>query len=132
MYAEGKGVPQNDAEAVKWYLAAAKQGHTEAVEKLIVIHAAQKAFQAGVEAYARGDFTVAQREWELLAEQGYAEAQFRLGLLYEFGKGVPENDAEAVKWYRKAAEQGHGNAAVQSRCHVRIWKRRAHSTTPRP
>ena len=27
--------------------------------------------------------------------------------MYDYGKGVPENDVEAVKWYRKAAEQGH-------------------------
>jgi TPR repeat protein len=32
---------------------------------------------------------------------------YRLGLDYDFGRGVPENDIEAVKWYRKAAEQGH-------------------------
>ena len=30
--------------------------------------------------------------------------------MYEFGEGVPENDAEAVKWYRKAADQGHAQA----------------------
>jgi uncharacterized protein len=26
--------------------------------------------------------------------------------MYDNGEGVPENDAEAVKWFRKAAEQG--------------------------
>ena len=30
--------------------------------------------------------------------------------MYEFGEGVPENDAEAVKWYRKAADQGYAKA----------------------
>ncbi|MDA9348105.1 sel1 repeat family protein, partial [Porticoccaceae bacterium] len=40
------------------------------------------------------------------ADQGYARAQFKLGVMYAVGEGVPENDAEAVKWYRKAAEQG--------------------------
>ena len=44
------------------------------------------------------------------AEQGYATAQFNLGVMYDFGEGVPENDAEAVKWYRLAAEQGHARA----------------------
>ena len=44
------------------------------------------------------------------AEQGYARAQFNLGVMYDFGEGVPENDAEAVKWYRLAAEQGHADA----------------------
>lgn len=47
-----------------------------------------------------------------LAEQGDAEAQaqFNLGVMYDNGRGIPENDAEAVKWYRKAAEQGHASA----------------------
>jgi len=37
-------------------------------------------------------------------------AQFSLGVMYYKGHGVPENDAEAVKWYRKAAEQGNEGA----------------------
>jgi len=32
------------------------------------------------------------------AEQGDADAQYILGLMYANGEGVPENDAEAVKW----------------------------------
>ena len=44
------------------------------------------------------------------AEQGYAEAQERLGLKYSRGDGVKQNKAEAVKWWRKAAEQGHKQA----------------------
>ena len=42
-----------------------------------------------------------------LAELGDAEAQYNLGVMYRTGRGVPENDAEAVKWYRLAAEQGN-------------------------
>ena len=44
------------------------------------------------------------------AEQGDAEAQYRLGSCYYNGDGVNEDKAEAVKWYRKAAEQGDSNA----------------------
>ena len=44
------------------------------------------------------------------AKQGEAYAQYNLGVMYAFAYGVPENDAEAVKWYRKAADQGHANA----------------------
>ena len=46
-----------------------------------------------------------------LAEQGDAAAQFNLALMYDTGEGVPEDDAEAVRWYRMAAEQGE--AAMQ-------------------
>ena len=45
-----------------------------------------------------------------LAEQGDAGGQFFLGLIYSLGKGVPEDDAEALKWYRLAADQGHAGA----------------------
>ena len=57
-------------------------------------------------AFAAPDFD----EIKALAEQGNEYAQLYLGLMYDNGDGVPENDAEAVKWYRKAAEQGHANA----------------------
>ena len=44
------------------------------------------------------------------AEQGDAAAQFSLGSKYAGGEGVPEDDAEAIKWYAQAAEQGHAAA----------------------
>jgi TPR repeat protein len=47
------------------------------------------------------------------AEEGDAEAQYNLGLRYEYGKGVQQDIVEAVKWYQKAAEQG--NAMGQGR-----------------
>ena len=44
------------------------------------------------------------------AEQGDAEAQSVLGLMYSLGLGVPKDDQEAIKWWRKSAEQGHSDA----------------------
>ena len=44
------------------------------------------------------------------AEQGDADAQFRLGLTYKDGNGVGEDMAEAVIWFQKAAEQGQAHA----------------------
>ena len=41
-----------------------------------------------------------------LADQGDAQAQFNLALMYYEGEGVPQDYAEAIKWFRKAAEQG--------------------------
>jgi hypothetical protein len=59
-----------------------------------------------VVACQRGDYATALKVWHPLAEQGDAEAQFHLGVIYESGQGVLRNDAEASKWYRKAADQG--------------------------
>ncbi|KAB2645301.1 MAG: SEL1-like repeat protein, partial [Verrucomicrobia bacterium] len=44
---------------------------------------------------------------EAKAKQGDADAQFNLGVCYESGNGVAKDYVEAVKWYRKAAEQGN-------------------------
>ena len=41
------------------------------------------------------------------AEQGNAEAQFNLGLMYFNGRGVAQDYKVAAQWYRRAAEQGH-------------------------
>ena len=45
--------------------------------------------------------------YKLAAEQEIGSAQYNLGVMYDQGRGVPENDKTAVKWYRLAAEQGH-------------------------
>ena len=44
------------------------------------------------------------------AEQGKASAQYNLGLMYDFGKGIPQDYKKAVYWYIKAAEQGEALA----------------------
>jgi len=44
------------------------------------------------------------------AEQGYADAQFNLGLMYANGEGVPQDMEQAVELFKKAAEQGHVDA----------------------
>ena len=44
------------------------------------------------------------------AEQGDAEAQYNLGVMYANGQGVAQDDKEAVKWWRKAAQQEYGPA----------------------
>ena len=46
------------------------------------------------------------------AEEGDASAQYRLGLLYDGGVGVPQNYRQAKEWFEKAAKQGHVGAQV--------------------
>jgi uncharacterized protein len=57
-------------------------------------------------------FANAEVDPELLeqATQGHAKAQFNLGGMYDYGIGVPEDDKQAVKWFRLAAEQGYADA----------------------
>ncbi|WP_223934153.1 tetratricopeptide repeat protein, partial [Aeromonas caviae] len=44
------------------------------------------------------------------AEQGFAAAQFHLGVMYTKGQGVAKDYSQAVAWSRLAAEQGHVQA----------------------
>ena len=63
-----------------------------------------------INAYEKGDYKTAVHIFTKLAKQGSAEAQFHLGVCYENGLGVKQSYEEAVKWYRKAAEQGFAPA----------------------
>ena len=64
----------------------------------------------GVAAYKRGDYISALREFRRLAKQDDAEAQRFLGGMHLFGRGVPQSDTEAAKWYKMAAELGNAKA----------------------
>ena len=74
MYANGRGVPQDDAEAVRWS--------------------------------------------RLAADQGYAAAQYNLGLMYANGEGVSQDDVTAHMWFNLAASRLTGedrDRAVENR-----------------
>ena len=99
--------------------ATATQGDMEAAYELA------RAFHLGT-APARRDYTRAFRLYKLAAEAEYAPAQFHLGMLYSTGNGIPYRakrgiggfsnlnrayNVEAAEWYKKAAANGHGEAA---------------------
>jgi hypothetical protein len=63
-------------------------------------------FQDGVAAVKRGDYDTALAIFKPLADAGDAPSQTNLGMMYSRGWGVPVNEAEAVKWYRLAANKG--------------------------
>jgi uncharacterized protein len=106
LYYHGHGVKESDEEALRWYERAARQGLTQAQ------------FQAG-NMYAYGLGTAANdleidRKAALYyfeaARQGHREAQYGLAILILAGKGVERDDAEAYKWMKRAADQGHEDA----------------------
>ena len=73
------------------------------------IHAGYKEAEA---AYDKADFATAFKEWKPLAETGNADAQFALFFLFADGKGVAQNNEEAIKWLTKAAKNRHDRALI--------------------
>src|SRR5450631_89497 len=67
----------------------------------------------GIAALKRQDYPTAARELRPEAERGNAEAQYRVGLMHEYGKGFPVDKPRAVGWLNKAATQGHVAAQVE-------------------
>lgn len=60
-----------------------------------------------VTAIKKGDFETALKELRPLIEKNDPNAQFLMGMLYDAGSGVAQDQAIAASWYRKAAEQNH-------------------------
>lgn len=67
--------------------------------------------KAGVDAWARGDYPAAVREWQGPAERGDPDAQFNLGQAYKLGRGVKADLRKAEELFGKAAERGHLQAS---------------------
>jgi len=104
MYAFGQGVPQNAAEAVRWYRKAAEQGYAKAQYNLGVCCD-----------FGRGlakDHTEAAAWYRKAAEQGHPKAQYNLGVSYTYGQGVPQDSVEAYAWLGLAADAGEAKAAA--------------------
>lgn len=66
--------------------------------------------KAGIEAYKRGDYETAFKEWRVGAEEGKAYDQYNLAALYAMGQGVPQDYVEAYVWLNRAAAQGFKRA----------------------
>jgi len=103
IYDFGKGVPEDDAEAAKWYRLAAGQGDAMAQFNLGLMH-------ANGEGVPKDD-AEAVKWYRLAAEQGDARAQVHLGLMYAQGKGVPADHVQTYAWWNLAAMQGNKKAS---------------------
>ena len=67
--------------------------------------AQRESLRTGIRAYYRGDYV---RSFEVLfplAQEGITRAQFRIGIMYHFGRSVPVNRDLAEKWFTKALPQ---------------------------
>jgi TPR repeat protein len=102
MYYDGRGVPQDYAEASRWCRKAAEQGYAKAQFGLGDLYLHGKG--------APQDFAEAARWTKRAADQGYPMAQDGLGYLYYNGVGVSQNYTEAFHWFSEAADQGNEEA----------------------
>ena len=67
-------------------------------------------YQDGRDAFDRGDYSTALKEFEILVKQNDPRGQYALAVMYDIGEGVLQSSKEAVKYYRLAAAQGFANA----------------------
>ena len=103
-YANGKDVPRDYKEAVKWVRMAAEQGNAKAQYTMALC-------------YAKGvgvpqDYKEAAKWVRLAAEQGDVAAQYNMGSCYARGTGVPQDYVQAYAWYNVASAQGGKDAAA--------------------
>lgn len=108
LHDQGQGVPRDYGAALDWYRQAAEQGNTTAQTNIGVLY---------YEGNGVPQDSQQARDWLLrAADQSDRNAQLRLGILYQYGRGnVPQDLAEATRWFRLAAAQGSEQAAENLR-----------------
>ncbi|MXQ72312.1 tetratricopeptide repeat protein, partial [Aeromonas caviae] len=99
----GRGVAQDDQQAIAWYRKAAERGDAAAQASLGLM-------------YERGqgvtrDARQAVAWYRKAAERGDAQAQARLGHMYDQGRGVVQDHQQAYAWLSVAAANGEADAA---------------------
>jgi TPR repeat protein len=95
LYARGRGVPLDEAEAGKWFRRAAEHGSAAAQFNLGNLYAEGKGVPQ--------DYSEAVKWYRLAAERGDPQAQYNLGLAYAKGEGVAEDSVSAHMWLNLAA-----------------------------
>ena len=128
MYENGKGVPQDYKEAVKWLLKSAEQKNLNA-QRLIraSYHKLHKEVAEQGNSYAQRflgdsyylglevtqDYAEAAKWYKKAAEQGDSVSQIILGAMYEKGKGISKDFVEAYKWFSISGETGNGRMYIE-------------------
>lgn len=100
-YKRGIGARTSNTLANKWLKKAAKQGHSKAKSLL----AKNKSNQKSVSNFEKANLR--------LARKGDAEAQFKLGKAYKYGKKLKRNHKKSFYWLSKAAKQNHKDAQYE-------------------
>ena len=108
MYLHGNGVPKDGEKAAEMYAIDYNVSMAEAYYKMGEEYFWNFDMDSGE--YIDGDYPEALKWYLKAAELDHADAQFKLAVMYYFGKGVDKNLAESRKWLKFAAENGNANA----------------------
>jgi len=106
MYFYGRGVSENEEQAMELAKRSAEQGNIDAMYFIGTMYMFGDRIPKTV---ADPDQEAARWLFEA-ASRNHAEAEYGLGLLFLAGKGVVQDQEEALKWIRRAADHGHGGA----------------------
>lgn len=135
MYMNGAGCDQDLMQAEKYFVQASRLNERNAKNNLAALYRKQHRNAEAEKWYLRGIADDPSKAYEglskLYVEQGNykqayeysikaseyrnAEAEYNLGVFYEQGIYVEKNNAQALYWYRRAASQGHQDAAHNMR-----------------
>lgn len=113
MYLDGKGVPQNMSEAVRYLSLSAAAGSSLGQNNLGGLYRDGKGVPR--------DFARAMQWFSASASQGNSAGMYNMGLMYELGQGIKPDPFRAYMWYALAADQGNMPNAVAHR--NALWSR---------
>ncbi len=159
MYETGKGAPKDTQKALYWYRLASDQGLAKAQEKLNLLLNKNKENLREPSNNSKGFLSLKEKHPELndiqpeksnkiattsetnlkiepeqpglnLTEKAEAQIHFGLGMRFENGEGVPQDYNEAIRWYRLAADQGHGKAQEKLNMLLNKIKEHLQGNTP--
>ncbi|WAW09817.1 sel1 repeat family protein [Oxalobacter vibrioformis] len=102
VYLEGKIVRQSYPDAVKWFAAAAEEGHVHSMLTLAMLYSRGQGVKA--------DPVAAYGLVKKLADRGFRMAQYNLGMMLETGQGAAKDVKAARGWYDLAAKAGSPSA----------------------
>jgi hypothetical protein len=104
-YYIGEGVEEDYAQSFKWASRSAAQDNPKAKYRLGSLYIQGRGVPKD-ENKAKALFKESKIGLLNLADRNDPQARAYLGVMYQRGVGVEKDEKEAVKWYRKAAEQG--------------------------
>ena len=130
IYGNGRGVPEDDAEATRWRKMSAEHGNPVAMSSIAYDYEQGKGVTQ--------DYVEAMRWYRKAADRDDARAMWSVGHLFELGQGVAQDYAEAMRWYSKAADRGdtlamwsigmlyeYGHGLPTDDAQARVWIKKA-------